>query len=137
MYSGLAEDVDLFYVRASADERPIPVLAAYNIRTSRIKKMFGTELSEITARRGERRHRANDAERKEAGERVLRELVRQMSPAQREIYPFEGIELMQVTVELKNSKFERGEAKIAELPAEVSTAPEGNSAPKGPLEGQP
>ncbi len=114
MYSGLAEDADLFYSRASSGE-PIPVLTVFGIRTARLKKQFNTELDSITSKRGARRSKATPEEQREAGERALRYLVNNQNDGQRYTYPIREVELVRVLVEIRGGTFHRSEQLIARL----------------------
>jgi hypothetical protein len=112
MYSGLNDDVDLYFVRDS-EKQPVPVLSAYGIKTSRVKKMFNTELGELLKPRRAKRSEATPEEMREAGDRVLAYLLDQMSEGQKAIYPHDDIELVRIMVTMRDGKFTRTEVAVA------------------------
>lgn len=129
MYSGLDDKADLVYVRTVPEGRPVPILAAYNVNSSRAKKIYQSEVDKRVRARGARRAEATPEEMAAAASYLLDFLVRRMSPGQREIYPSNGIELVRVVLTNEGGVFRRVETPLAAIAPGVEPPPSGSAGP--------
>ncbi len=133
MYSRLDDKADLVYVRTVPDGRPVPILAAYNINSSRAKKIYQSEVDRKVRSRGARRSDATPDEQSAAATYLLDFLVRRMSPGQREIYPSSDIELVRVVLTNENGILRRQETPLASISSGAEPQPSaGASHPPDP-----
>lgn len=131
MYSRLDDEADLVYVRRIADGRPVPMLAAYGLNTSRAKKIYQSVVDRQVRARGARRAEATPEEMRAAAAYVLEKLAGRMSPGQRQIYPASGIELVRVALTNEGGKLRRVETPLAAIPAGAEAADGGAGADGG------
>ncbi len=123
MYSGISDNAYHFYL-TDENDKPIPMLTAFGVRTAQASKIYRTRLRVVTDREGRDWWEATAEDEREAGNFVLESLFPRLVADQTH-WMSEEVQLHRVDLLLEDGEFRRERRLISSLPAPALESQEG------------